>query len=135
MRLQNVGLWIADVSHAEECNCPQKDLNMWLDDLKCPLYDQIKEDLKSFQRVAFSKLYPVIMQRFNQPDSMSICNYIVKKNQVKIMSNFLIFVMSLFILPRLLISIHFAFENIRYIDDVLGNMLASKCSLMLFFCL
>lgn len=69
-------------SYAEECNCPKGNLNTWVDDLECPKYDQIQEDLKPFQRVKFSKLYPVIMQRFNQPESMSICNYIIKDNQV-----------------------------------------------------
>lgn len=69
-------------SHAEECNCPKTNLSKWLLDFECPKYDQIEKDLKIFKKVSFSKLYPVIIQRFNQPESMSICNYVIKNNQI-----------------------------------------------------
>lgn len=70
------------VSYAEECDCPKNKLSEWLEEMECPRYDQIKHDLKPFPRVMFSKLYPIFMQRFNQPESMSICNYIVKENKI-----------------------------------------------------
>ncbi|KAE8746961.1 hypothetical protein FOCC_FOCC006381 [Frankliniella occidentalis] len=69
-------------SYAEECSCPRSSLNQWLEVVECPKYDQIDRDLKIFKRVQFSKLYPVIMQRFNQPESMSVCNYIIKENKI-----------------------------------------------------
>lgn len=78
--------FLSGISYAEECDCPKKKLSEWLEDMECPMYEQINQDLKPFGRVMFSKLYPVFMQRFNQPESMSICNYVVRDNKVCVLT-------------------------------------------------
>jgi len=58
-------------------------LDEWLEDFGCPKsYEQIDKDLKPFSKVRFNKLHESAIQRFNQPGSMSVCNYVIKDNEV-----------------------------------------------------
>lgn len=45
-------------------------------------YSQIQEDLKPFQIVNFNKFHKGIVQKFNHSASMSLCNYVVLRNQI-----------------------------------------------------
>ncbi|XP_067632235.1 protein O-glucosyltransferase 2-like [Eurosta solidaginis] len=70
--------------YSERCYCPQ-DLNLWLLHNNCPspLDDkQIAWDLHSFKRVNFSAIRENLLRRYNQPESVSLCHYVVKQQQV-----------------------------------------------------
>lgn len=70
--------------YSERCYCPQ-DLNLWMLHNNCPagLDDkQIAWDLHSFKRVNFSAIRENLLRRYNQPESVSLCHYVVKQQQI-----------------------------------------------------
>lgn len=67
---------------SEKCRCPQ-DIDQWLTNYKCDSsYEQILSDLKPFQRVNFTDLRPKLLKAFDRPASVSICDYVVKNNNI-----------------------------------------------------
>jgi hypothetical protein len=71
--------------YADGCYCPVKSVSDWLKQFGCrSLYNQINSDLEPFPRVNFTELRKTALQKFNHPGSMSICNYVVKDNQVMV---------------------------------------------------
>ncbi|XP_065083482.1 protein O-glucosyltransferase 2-like [Ochlerotatus camptorhynchus] len=69
--------------YTENCNCPQDHLNDWIRQIDCPTTDvQIESDLIPFRAVNFSSLRPRIIQQYDKPGSVSLCNYVVKDNQI-----------------------------------------------------
>lgn len=71
--------------YADGCYCPVKSVSGWLKQFGCrSSYNQINLDLEPFPHVNFTKLRKTALQKFNHPGSMSICNYVVKDNQVMV---------------------------------------------------
>jgi hypothetical protein len=69
--------------YADGCYCPVKSISDWLKSFGCKSsYDQINSDLRPFTNVNFTDLRGAALQKFNHPGSMSICNYVIKENQV-----------------------------------------------------
>ncbi|PNF41553.1 KDEL motif-containing protein 1 [Cryptotermes secundus] len=69
--------------YADGCYCPVKSMSDWLKQFGCKSsYDQISSDLKPFPNVKFTEIRALALQRFSHPGSMSICNYVIKDNQV-----------------------------------------------------
>lgn len=69
--------------YADRCYCPVKSVSDWLKSFGCKSsYDQIISDLRPFPNVNFTELRGAALQKFNHPGSMSICNYVIKQNQV-----------------------------------------------------
>lgn len=68
--------------YADNCVCPQK-LNDWLENLNCPKREnQIEKDLTPFQKVNFTNIRHKILQKYDSPGSISLCNYVVKDNEI-----------------------------------------------------
>lgn len=68
--------------YSEKCYCP-KELNLWLLNNNCPRDDkQIEWDLHSFKRVNFSAIRENLLKRYNMPESVSLCHYVVKNQQI-----------------------------------------------------
>lgn len=67
---------------SEKCDCPQ-DIDQWLINYGCDsTYEQIQNDLKPFPRVNLTELRPRMLKAFDRPASVSICNYVIKNNQI-----------------------------------------------------
>lgn len=68
----------------DDCYCPEESIENWLDMYGCNkrTYNQIQEDLKPFHTVNFKKFHKAVVQKFSHSASMSLCNYIIVKNQV-----------------------------------------------------
>ncbi|XP_053696110.1 protein O-glucosyltransferase 2-like [Sabethes cyaneus] len=72
-----------DKLYIENCYCPQTALEEWLQQLQCPTSDpQINRDLIPFRAMNFSSLRPKIIEQYDKPGSISLCNYVVKENQI-----------------------------------------------------
>ncbi|XP_055305678.1 protein O-glucosyltransferase 2-like isoform X2 [Sitodiplosis mosellana] len=68
--------------YSDKCRCPQE-IDKWLKNLNCDTsYEQIESDLKPFKRVNFTELRPKILRTYDKPGSISICNFIIKDNQI-----------------------------------------------------
>lgn len=66
----------------EHCKCPQN-IDKVMSLMKCPRFNiQIDHDLKPFKSLDFRKVKKEIKHRFQNFKSSSICNYIVKNNEV-----------------------------------------------------
>ncbi|XP_075165934.1 protein O-glucosyltransferase 2-like [Haematobia irritans] len=76
--------YIRDLVYSDKCYCP-RDLNIWMIDNECKAAsqeDQIVSDLHSFKRVNFSMIRDNLIKRYNQPESISLCHYVVKDQQI-----------------------------------------------------
>lgn len=70
--------------YSERCYCPQ-DLDLWLLNNDCKTFTaekQISRDLHSFKRVNFSAIRENLLKRYNAPESISLCHYVIKKQQI-----------------------------------------------------
>lgn len=68
---------------SDNCDCPDPSLAHWLSAHNCANnISQIDNDLKPFRNVNFTNLRPKILEKFNLPGSVSLCNYVIKDNQV-----------------------------------------------------
>lgn len=67
----------------EQCKCPRP-LHEVMKRLQCPTYNrQIQQDLYPFRdHVNFTSIKSQIMSRFNNFKTISLCNYVVKSNEV-----------------------------------------------------
>ncbi|XP_059473054.1 protein O-glucosyltransferase 2-like [Neocloeon triangulifer] len=70
--------------HSETCNCPEDDFDSWMRDFGCPQRtdQQILDDLDMFPALNYSEFRAAAWERFDRPNSMSVCNYVVKNNEV-----------------------------------------------------
>lgn len=67
----------------EKCFCPLESTGKWINSAKCPQKEkQIKNDLIPFQNVNFTHLRPKLLEKFNNPEANSLCNYIIKVNRI-----------------------------------------------------
>ncbi|XP_013168422.1 PREDICTED: KDEL motif-containing protein 1-like [Papilio xuthus] len=68
---------------ADQCDCPQKDLNLWLNNYECPSsYASIIQDLKPFNNQDMQKQVKMIVDKYHKPESTSFCHYVIKNNQI-----------------------------------------------------
>ncbi|TDG44736.1 hypothetical protein AWZ03_008877 [Drosophila navojoa] len=70
--------------YSERCYCPQE-LNLWLLNNDCAAFTEDKQiswDLHSFKRVNFSAIRTNLLKRYNAPESISLCHYVVKNQQI-----------------------------------------------------
>lgn len=68
--------------YSEKCNCP-KEIDQWLADNQCDSsYEQIDADLKPFKSVNFTDIRSKILQKFDHPGGISLCNVVIKNNQL-----------------------------------------------------
>lgn len=66
----------------EDCYCP-RNLDGWLEKMECKKeYTQMKQDLKKFKSLKFSKVRKKVLERFNHPGSVSLCHYAIKNNEI-----------------------------------------------------
>ncbi|XP_058453761.1 protein O-glucosyltransferase 2-like [Malaya genurostris] len=69
--------------YIENCNCPQSSLDEWIQQVGCPVSEpQIDNDLIPFPAVNFSNLRPRIIEHYDKPGSVSLCNYVVRDNLI-----------------------------------------------------
>uniref|UniRef100_A0A1A9ZW80 CAP10 domain-containing protein n=1 Tax=Glossina pallidipes TaxID=7398 RepID=A0A1A9ZW80_GLOPL len=76
--------YVRNKVYSEKCYCPQ-DLQLFMLHNNCPnaaADKQIMWDLHSFKRVNFSAIRENLMKRYNQPESVSLCHYVVKQQQI-----------------------------------------------------
>lgn len=67
---------------SDSCNCPLN-INYWLELNECPTFEkQIDDDLKPFRSVNFTNLREKILQKYHMPGSVSLCNYVIKNNEI-----------------------------------------------------
>lgn len=67
---------------SDACDCPTS-IENWLTTHNCPAkIFQIDNDLKPFRNVNFTILRSKILEKYNNPGSVSLCNYLIKDNQV-----------------------------------------------------
>ncbi|XP_073986537.1 protein O-glucosyltransferase 2-like isoform X2 [Rhodnius prolixus] len=67
----------------EDCYCPKKDIKKWLEDFECNTnYNQLQIDLNKFHNVNFDAFHKNAVNRFNNSQQSSVCNYVVKSNKV-----------------------------------------------------
>ncbi len=77
--------FLKGVLTAENCDCPQADLNKWYQSIQCnQTYTQIEQDMKKFNNTKFdmNEIHEYITEKFNQRFSHSYCNYVVLDNKV-----------------------------------------------------
>ncbi|XP_014361610.2 protein O-glucosyltransferase 2 [Papilio machaon] len=68
---------------ADQCDCPEKDLNLWLKKYECPSsYASIIQDLRPFNNQDMLKQVKLIVDKYHKPESTSFCHYVIKKNQI-----------------------------------------------------
>jgi hypothetical protein len=85
-----VSVVINETVFGESCNCPKEDFDEWLQDFGCfpneegqqKIYQQIDDDLQSFQNVDVAKSYEEAKETF-RPGSSSFCHYAISKNGSK----------------------------------------------------
>ncbi|XP_014206892.1 KDEL motif-containing protein 1 [Copidosoma floridanum] len=69
--------------HEEECYCPNPLVHIWLENNEClPSHRQISRDLATFPSVDFDDLRNKIVDKFNKPNSISVCHYVIKDNKI-----------------------------------------------------
>ncbi|CAD7078874.1 unnamed protein product [Hermetia illucens] len=73
---------IENTIYPEKCYCPQH-LSTWLYNNECSNNDQrIELDLQPFKQVNFSNIRENLIKKYDMPGSVSICNYVVKNNEI-----------------------------------------------------
>lgn len=76
-------LFIDGPVYEEECYCPNRDLDEWLENNEClQNYSQIQSDLEPFNDVDFASIRNEIIKKYDRPSSVSICHYVIKLNKV-----------------------------------------------------
>lgn len=69
--------------YEEECPCPNESVKNWLETNECSTnHPQMDEDLRLFPSINFDQIRDGLIKRFHKPDSISICHYVIKQNQV-----------------------------------------------------
>lgn len=67
---------------SDSCSCPME-MDYWLELNECPTYEkQIQEDLIPFRAVNFTNVRDKILQKHNSPGSVSLCNYVIRNNEI-----------------------------------------------------
>ncbi|XP_046990753.1 protein O-glucosyltransferase 2-like [Schistocerca americana] len=68
---------------AEDCYCPVESISEWLTKFGCQReYEQITEDLKPFPNVNLTEVRRSILKKYDSPGSTSLCNYVIKDNEI-----------------------------------------------------
>lgn len=66
----------------EMCNCP-RDFNHWLVKNQCgDVPEQVQMDLQYFRNINWAKLRSQVIERFNKPEAISICHYVISDNRL-----------------------------------------------------
>lgn len=75
-----------DAVYPDECDCSKIPIDIWLSMTGCRTnIEQINNDLSHFEEIDFNIVQNKMIKFFNKnPHSMSICQYIVKNNLVRI---------------------------------------------------
>lgn len=69
--------------YEEECYCPNPSIANWLDHYQCQRnYTQMHDDLALFPSVDFNNIRQSIIEKYDQPSSVSICHYVLKFNKI-----------------------------------------------------
>ncbi|CAH0388229.1 unnamed protein product [Bemisia tabaci] len=72
-----------DPVYPDECFCPISSVPQWLKDNECNSeYAQVLKDLQSFKNVNLDEIHKVVVKKFENSRSASICNYVVLNNQI-----------------------------------------------------
>ncbi|XP_054285028.1 protein O-glucosyltransferase 2-like isoform X2 [Macrosteles quadrilineatus] len=73
---------VEGVVQPDDCYCPSS-LQKWLKDYNCPKsYAQIEHDLQPFSTVDFTEFHDHVVSSVNNSGSMSVCNYVIRNNQI-----------------------------------------------------
>lgn len=74
---------VARPIYSDKCKCPMASVDEWLQANECPdTYQQIENDLRPFKAVDFNAIRAKMLDKFNHPGSISICNYVIKANRI-----------------------------------------------------
>uniref|UniRef100_A0A1B6CVL0 Glycosyl transferase CAP10 domain-containing protein n=1 Tax=Clastoptera arizonana TaxID=38151 RepID=A0A1B6CVL0_9HEMI len=74
---------IEEMIQTDDCDCPNYDFHKWFNNYGCKdTYFQINSDLNRFPTVDYNKLQIFTSQKFNNSSSMSVCNYVIYKNEI-----------------------------------------------------
>lgn len=69
--------------YEEECNCPETSIIKFLENNECDEKNsQLFENLKQFPSVNFDEIRDDIVKRYDRPQSVSLCHYVVKSNKI-----------------------------------------------------
>lgn len=69
--------------YEEECYCPHPSMNGWIENMECSKnYTQMHNDLLPFTSIDFNEIREDIIKRYNQPESVSLCHYVVNSNKI-----------------------------------------------------
>lgn len=70
--------------YPDDVPCPSKEpMDTWLSHYECMTkYPQMEKDLAPFSTIDFNKLHDGAVKTYNHSNSMSVCNYVIKNNQV-----------------------------------------------------
>lgn len=75
--------YIMQAVPSDDCDCPDPSIRNWLSTHNCvDKINQIENDLKPFRSVNFTNLRPKILEKYNAPGSISLCNYVIKNNRI-----------------------------------------------------
>lgn len=69
--------------YEEECYCPNSNFNDWSSNYECAsTYTQIAHDLTPFASVDFDKIRIQLIKKYDKPNSVSLCHYVIKNNRI-----------------------------------------------------
>lgn len=70
--------------YPDDIACPsKKPMDDWLSQFECKTsYPQLDNDLAHFPSINFDDIHEGAVKAYNHSASMSVCNYVVKDNQV-----------------------------------------------------
>ncbi|XP_068621282.1 protein O-glucosyltransferase 2-like [Battus philenor] len=68
---------------ADQCNCPENDIHLWLKNYECPsTFSNIIKDLRLFTKQDMVKQVQKIVEKYHKPESTSFCHYVIKRNEI-----------------------------------------------------
>lgn len=76
---------INKVIYSEDCYCPVKDINTWINDVQCDQQNipaQIQRDLHLFTNIDLKNIRNAMITKYDSPSSVSLCHYVIKNNSV-----------------------------------------------------
>lgn len=72
-----------DRVYAEQCDCPQGELDDLISNFECPSsIPQIEKDLNSLNHININQSLEEAVERFKHAGSYSFCHYVVAANKV-----------------------------------------------------
>lgn len=76
--------WILGWMYQENCNCPTKNTQSWLDALSCPKsFGQLDDDMSAFSNVDMRRVEEEVHREWpKRPGNGALMHYVIKDNKV-----------------------------------------------------